>query len=38
MLPLAITDASYVLEVRALSSFATDTAAVVEAFLRGGNA
>lgn len=38
MLPLAITDASYTLEVRALSAFATDTTAVVEAFLRGGNA
>lgn len=38
MLPLAITDASYTLEVRALVAFAADTTAVVEAFLRGGNA
>lgn len=38
MLPLAITEASYALEVRALSAFSADTTAVFEAFLGGGSA
>lgn len=38
MLPLAITEASYTLEVRALSPFGTDCSAAFETFLGGGNA
>ncbi|MBX5128509.1 PD-(D/E)XK motif protein [Rhizobium lentis] len=34
-LPVAITDATYTLDVRALSSFATDTTTALEAFVRG---
>ena len=38
MLPLAITDVSYTLEVRALSPFGTDSTAAFETFLGGGSA
>ena len=38
MLPLAITEASYTLEVRALSPFGTDCTAAFQCFLEGGNA
>lgn len=38
MLPLAITDASYTLEVRALSPFGTECTAAFDTFLGGGNA
>ncbi|MGO6795700.1 PD-(D/E)XK motif protein [Rhizobium ruizarguesonis] len=34
-LPVAITDATYTLDVRALSAFATDTTTALEAFIRG---
>ncbi|MBZ9716844.1 PD-(D/E)XK motif protein [Mesorhizobium sp. AD1-1] len=34
-LPVAITDATYSLEVRAIAGFATDTALVLEAFVQG---
>ncbi|WP_064685704.1 PD-(D/E)XK motif protein [Rhizobium bangladeshense] len=34
-LPVAITDATYTLDVRALSAFSTDTATALEAFIRG---
>jgi hypothetical protein len=35
-LPLAITEATYTLEVRAISAFSKDTAAVLDAFNQGG--
>ncbi|MGR9161911.1 PD-(D/E)XK motif protein [Rhizobium leguminosarum] len=34
-LPVAITDATYALDVRALSAFSTDTTTALEAFIRG---
>jgi hypothetical protein len=34
--PVAITEATYVLEVRALSSFFVETTAILEAFVQGG--
>ncbi|MBB4279308.1 PD-(D/E)XK motif protein [Rhizobium mongolense] len=34
-LPVAITDATYTLDVRALSAFSTDTTTALEAFIRG---
>lgn len=36
--PLAITDATYRIEVRAISAFTTDTDTVLDAFLQGGSA
>jgi putative PD-(D/E)XK family protein DUF4420 len=36
-LPLAVTEASYTLEVRALSPFFADTTTILEAFLQGDN-
>lgn len=35
VLPVAITDATYTLDVRALSAFSTDTTTALEAFIRG---
>jgi hypothetical protein len=35
-LPIAITEATYTLEVRAIASFAVDATAAVDAFVQGG--
>lgn len=35
-LPVAITDATYMLEVRAISAFLTDTSVTLDAFIQGG--
>jgi hypothetical protein len=37
-LPVAISEATYTLEVRAISAFSTDVAAVLDAFLQGEHA